>query len=62
MDLGLKDRIAVVAASSKGLGKAVALGLAAEGAKLGHLRGAARRNCAGPRPRSQLKFWLKRWM
>lgn len=34
MDLGLKDRIAIVAASSKGLGKAVALGLAAEGAKL----------------------------
>ena len=34
MDLGLKDRMAIVAASSKGLGKAVALGLAAEGAKL----------------------------
>src|SRR5216684_7687212 len=34
MDLGLKDRVAVVAASSKGLGKAVALGLAGEGAKL----------------------------
>src|SRR5260370_36702353 len=34
MDLGLNDRVAVVAASSKGLGKAVALGLAAEGAKL----------------------------
>jgi 3-oxoacyl-[acyl-carrier protein] reductase len=34
MDLGLKNRVAVVAASSKGLGKAVALGLAAEGAKL----------------------------
>lgn len=34
MVLGLKDRVAVVAASSKGLGKAVALGLAAEGAKL----------------------------
>jgi 3-oxoacyl-[acyl-carrier protein] reductase len=34
MDLGLKERVAVVAASSKGLGKAVALGLAAEGAKL----------------------------
>ncbi len=34
MDLGLKDRVAVVAASSKGLGKAVALGLAAESAKL----------------------------
>jgi 3-oxoacyl-[acyl-carrier protein] reductase len=34
MDLGLKDRVAIVAASSKGLGKAVALGLAKEGAKL----------------------------
>jgi 3-oxoacyl-[acyl-carrier protein] reductase len=34
MDLGLTGRVAVVAASSKGLGKAVALGLAAEGAKL----------------------------
>ena len=34
MDLGLEDRVAVVAASSKGLGKAVALALAAEGAKL----------------------------
>jgi 3-oxoacyl-[acyl-carrier protein] reductase len=34
MDLGLKDRVAVVAASSKGLGKAVALGLSAEGSKL----------------------------
>jgi 3-oxoacyl-[acyl-carrier protein] reductase len=34
MDLGLKGRVALVAASSKGLGKAVALGLAAEGAKL----------------------------
>src|SRR5215470_18067180 len=34
MDLGLKDRVAVVAASSKGLGKAVAVGLSGEGAKL----------------------------
>lgn len=34
MDLGLKDRVAIVAASSTGLGKAVALGLAREGAKL----------------------------
>jgi len=34
MDLGLKNRVAVVAAASKGLGKAVALALAAEGAKL----------------------------
>jgi 3-oxoacyl-[acyl-carrier protein] reductase len=34
MDLGLKDRVAVVAASSQGLGKAVAFGLAREGAHL----------------------------
>jgi 3-oxoacyl-[acyl-carrier protein] reductase len=34
MDLGLKDHVAIVAASSQGLGKAVALGLAREGAKL----------------------------
>jgi 3-oxoacyl-[acyl-carrier protein] reductase len=34
MDLGLKDRVAIVAAASQGLGKAVALGLAQEGAKL----------------------------
>src|SRR5215470_8519088 len=34
MDLGLKDRVAIVAASSEGLGRAVALGLAREGAKL----------------------------
>ncbi len=34
MDLGLKDRVAIVAASSQGLGKAVAQGLAREGAKV----------------------------
>lgn len=34
MDLGLKDRVAIVAAASQGLGKAVALGLAREGAKV----------------------------
>src|ERR1017187_71113 len=34
MDLGLKDRVALVAASSQGLGKAVAMGLAREGAIL----------------------------
>ncbi len=32
MDLGLKDKVALVAGASKGLGKAVALGLAREGA------------------------------
>jgi len=34
VDLGLRKRVAIVAASSQGLGKAVALGLAREGAKL----------------------------
>jgi 3-oxoacyl-[acyl-carrier protein] reductase len=34
VELGLKDRVALVAASSQGLGKAVAMGLAREGAKL----------------------------
>lgn len=34
MDLGLKDRVAIVAASSQGLGKAIALELAREGVKL----------------------------
>ncbi len=34
MDLGLKGRVAIVAASSRGLGKACALELAREGAKV----------------------------
>lgn len=34
MDLGIADRVAVVAASSKGLGKASALALAREGARI----------------------------
>ncbi len=34
MDLGLKNKVALVAASSKGLGKAIAWGLAREGTKL----------------------------
>jgi 3-oxoacyl-[acyl-carrier protein] reductase len=34
MDMGIRDRVALVAASSQGLGKAVALGLAREGVKL----------------------------
>lgn len=34
MDLKIKDRVALVAASSKGLGKAIALRLSKEGAKL----------------------------
>ena len=34
MDLGIRDKIAIVAASSRGLGKAVAMGLAEEGVNL----------------------------
>ena len=34
MDLGLRERVAIVAAASKGLGKAVALGLAREGVRV----------------------------
>ena len=34
MDLGIRDRVALVAAASRGLGKAVALELAREGAKV----------------------------
>jgi len=34
MDLGIRDKVAIVAASSKGLGKAIALGLAEEGVRL----------------------------
>ncbi len=34
MDMGLKDKVAVVCAASKGLGKSSAMGLAAEGAHL----------------------------
>lgn len=34
MDLGLKDKVALVVAASKGMGKACALGLAAEGARV----------------------------
>lgn len=34
MDLGLRGKVAIVAASSKGMGKATAMGLAAEGARV----------------------------
>src|SRR4030095_794422 len=34
MDLGLKGKVAFVAAASKGMGKACAIGLAAEGARV----------------------------
>ena len=38
MDYGIEGRVALVAASSKGLGKACAMGLAREGAKVAPLR------------------------
>jgi 3-oxoacyl-[acyl-carrier protein] reductase len=54
MDLGLKDRVAIVAASSQGLGKAVALGLAREGAKLALCaRTASTLECTAAEIRSQ---------
>ena len=34
MDLGIKNRVALVAASSKGLGKAIAFQLSREGSKV----------------------------
>ena len=34
MDLGIKGKVALVAASSKGIGKAIAFGLANEGVNL----------------------------
>ena len=51
MDLGLKDRVAIVAASSRGLGRACALELAREGAKvvIGARDAVARGETAGER-------------
>ena len=34
MDLGLKGKVAVVTGASRGLGRAIAMGLAAEGCRL----------------------------
>jgi NAD(P)-dependent dehydrogenase (short-subunit alcohol dehydrogenase family) len=41
MDLGLRGKVAIVAACSRGMGRATAMGLAAEGARVHGLRGAA---------------------
>jgi len=54
MDLGLKGRVAVVAAASQGLGFSVASGLAAEGAKLAICsRDQQRISAAGEKIRAQ---------
>ena len=49
MDLGLKGKVALVTAASKGMGKACALGLAAEGARVAIAR--ATRPISRRRPR-----------
>ena len=46
MDLGLKDRVAIIGGSSRGIGRAIALRLAAEGAAVKN------RTNVGPMPSS----------
>ena len=67
MDLGLKGKVALVVAASKGMGKASAMGFAAEGARVTMCSRweadltaaavnpwAARRTSAGPRPMASM--------
>ena len=37
MDLGLSERVAILTGASKGLGKAIAIGLAREGANVAYV-------------------------
>ncbi len=60
MDLGLKDKVAFVMAGSKGLGKAVALELAKEGAYVS-IMSRSSENLKKPKKKLSLSQEKKSW-